>query len=188
MPTLIAASAGINWTALGAAAITGSTAILVGLFGLLGTRQTAAAARLQIQLETDRWTNERLDESRQRRAKAYEGLLLQERRLSGLTLTSEPITDARFRDWIDEWHQAFAQVVLHGTNDVRLAAGEMAEVFNEMWQKRVWGTPRDEFDQVFRAAYNEYVTRREAARGKLVETMRADTAASAVEEPQAAKS
>ena len=184
MTALVAAAApssGTDWTLIGAAAVTGLTAILVGVFGYLGIRRSAAATIEIASLEGKRQDAERLANARERRAAAYKQFLVVERRLAAMPLQREPLTVPQFHEWFASFQDAHVTLLLHGAGEVLDATKALSATFYEMWAE-VGGTPDDaRFDARFRAGLERYVDRSQGPREALTEAMRADAAASGVE-------
>ena len=166
---------------LAGAAVTGATAVLVGLLGYLGTRHSVDATVRQAELDADRGRAQRLDDARERRAGFYRDLVATERRLWALDLFPEPMSAEAFAEWYEEWHRVTTPVLLHGTVEVCAAVQDLSEIFTDIWIKNVAGTPYDQLPDRLRVGLRTISARRVAAVGRLLDAMRADTAASQVE-------
>jgi hypothetical protein len=80
----------VNWTAVLTAAVTGLTAIVVGVLGYFGSRLAALAAARQTEAQTEQRREEREHEEKERRRAAYRAFLAKERSVFSKLHEREP--------------------------------------------------------------------------------------------------
>lgn len=161
--TMVVAS--INWTVVLAGAVTGLTAILVGLIGVYSTKLTANVTKTQIEAETERLREAHKEAHLQHRQGVYHDLLNTERR--GIRVIVD--TAARREDRWESLRALYEHVngaVLFGTEEVARQAVHLARILNEV---RGLIDKGEEIPQETREAWLH--TRR-----RLVDSMRRDIA------------
>lgn len=115
--------AAFNYTAVAAAAVTGVTAVAVGLIGYFTAKLSAKVAIRQTEEETARATAARTEEHLQHRQGIYHRLLNQDRSFFRLI---DPATDRVEISAFGAWYKGFIDemnaVILFGTASVPAAA------------------------------------------------------------------
>lgn len=139
--------ASVNWTTVGAAAVTGLTAIAVALSGYFGARLTAGVTKRGIEEETRRAREEREEAHRGERAAIYGRILSTERALRDWRFraadTSERAPDEAVV--LDDQGESLRHSLLNDLDTIILSAphavADAAVTFiEEVWTLRLTGT------------------------------------------------
>lgn len=83
--------AAVDWTVVAAAAVTGATAVVVGLIGLFSTRVSASVGQRQIDAEAERLREQHREIHFERRQDLYLKLVNADRRLVARLNAGEPL-------------------------------------------------------------------------------------------------
>jgi hypothetical protein len=95
----------------------------------------------------------------------------------------DAITPKGFFRHLDAWNEAATPVLLSGTSAVVDVLNDYRSGFQEMWRQHMSGDPESDFGPRLRRAFVASAEDRDRVTERLQEAMRADTAASGVEEP-----
>jgi uncharacterized protein YPO0396 len=155
--------ASVNWTIIATSAVTGLTALLVGVIGVYATKLTAGVTRRQIDAETERLDKANAEAHLQHRQGVYHNLLNAERRTFSVIKDRSTTT----RDRVDALWSLYDHVngaAIFGTEEVAGKAIALAQILNR------WRASVEAGIDMTRASGEEWVS----ARRELIDAMRRD--------------
>ena len=160
----------INYTAIWAAAVTGATAMVVGLIGYFTAKLSAHVAMRQAAEETNRLREERAEKHLQHRQTLYHDLLNQDRAFFAL----EPYHPSAVREWRNGINDLVNGVVLFGTAEAAEAALNLHTVTMAM-SGAVSDEPADTYQTRLLDVVNQHVVEWQDARMAFINAVRADS-------------
>jgi hypothetical protein len=167
--------ADVDWTVIAAAAVTGVTAITVGLIGLFGARLSATVGQRQVEAENERLREEHREAHLRRRQELYLRLLSADRQLIARVNSGERLERSQTHALYESIAESASAAVLFGTKYVGRRALDYQRVVGQVFRDA--SGPNEDFDVTTRALFRETSSSWAKTRQALIDAMREDVSA-----------